>query len=464
MPSHTPSTRTLILPAEIYAREFDARLLQAVIAVERGWTVIAGSKALINRSIWRFPPSVYLCQTLTHKRRTMLKLLGWLGHTSFGWDEEGLVYFDRDIYLMRRVSSDTLALLQKLFTWGQQSADDVHHRAGEVGLTAQPIGNPRFDLVRRELHGLYAQEIAGIKQRFGQFILIDTNFSSFNPIISLHDLKQRSVAKKNIPVAGEQEQFQKRQLHRKIIYQHFLADLPLFTAAHPELKFVVRAHPAENEETWTRQFEGQSNVSVVREGSSVPWLVAASALIHNGCTTAVEAAIIGKTPIAYCPVIALGEESALPNPISHRARDLKELAIAVNAASAGKLKMGAAQCEILRRYVSGIDGPLASQVLMDEIEQMAPNNGALLSLLRPAIRGFARLRNIHKSRRQDHITDRYLEKVFPSITKQSVQTRVDEIAAVLGVAGRVTVCEISDNIFELTSDRRSAGSYLENPV
>ena len=439
----------LILPAEIYAREFDARLLQGVIAVERGWKVLVGSKALINRSIWRFQPSVYLCQTLTHKRRTMLNLLSKLGHTSFGWDEEGLVYYDRDIYLMRRVSSDTLALLQKIFTWGQQSADDVNYRARGLGMQAVPLGNPRFDMVRPELHALYAKEIAEIKERFGKFVLIDTNFSSFNPIISLHDLKQRSVSKKNIPVASEQENFQKRQSHRKIIYEHFLSDLPRFTAAHPELNFVVRAHPAENELTWIKRFEGQANVSVVREGSSVPWLIAASALIHNGCTTAVEAAIIGKTPIAYCPAISLAEESALPNPISHRARDLMELALAVRSAAAGSLEMGNSQHEILRRYVSGIKGPFASQAVMDELEDLSPKNGAWLSFLRVLMLGFARLRDVYKSGRRDHITDRYLEKVFPLITASSVQARVDEIALVLNVQRKIIVREIADNIFEL---------------
>jgi surface carbohydrate biosynthesis protein len=451
MPDAARPKRLLILPAEVYAREFDARLLQGVIAVERGWTVIVGSKALINRSIWRFPPSVYLCQTLTHKRRTMLRLLHWLGHVSFGWDEEGLVYFDRDVYLMRRVSSDTLAFLQRVFTWGLQSAEDVNHRAREQGIVALPLGNPRMDMVRNELHGLYATEIAGIKARFGGFVLIDTNFSSFNPIVSLHDLKPRLVSKKNTPMAGEQDEFRNRQAHRKVIYEHFLSELPRFTAMHPETKFVLRAHPAEDETTWKQRFVGQPNVSVIREGSSVPWLIAADALIHNGCTTAVEAAIIGHTPIAYCPVLSIGEESALPNPISHRVSNFMELHGAIQAAKNGTLVMGGTQTEILRHFVAATDGPLASHKIMDHLDGLHPNRKMSTTMARPFIRLFGFLRNQYKNRRKSHISDRYLEKVFPVVALASIQARANDIAAVLGSDCKIIVTEISSNIFEIAA-------------
>jgi surface carbohydrate biosynthesis protein len=449
MSIHKSALKSLILPAEIHSREFDARLLHGVLAMQRGWSVIVGSKALINRSIWRFPPSVYLCQTLTHKRRTMLKLLRRLGHVSFGWDEEGLIYLDRDVYLMRRVSSETLVLLEKLITWGQQSADDVDHRARPLGLKALALGNPRFDLVRPELHGLYSLEVADIKSRFGDFILIDTNFSSFNPIISLHDLKPRVLAKKNAPVAGERERFKRLLAHRKDVYEHFLADLPRFAALHPKFKFIVRAHPGENEQTWRDRFEGLTNVNVTREGSSVPWLIAAKALIHNSCTTAVEAAIIGHTPICYGPVVSIKDESALPNPISHRAEDFESLELALENACQGKLCMSAEQKAILNHFVASIRGPLASTSIMDELEGLSPSTRKTTAFSRSAAKLFGFVRDHYKRQRKDHITDRYLEKVFPVLSVDSVKARLNEIATVVNVTGDFTVHEISPNIFQM---------------
>ncbi|NJM30720.1 MAG: hypothetical protein HC855_12035 [Rhizobiales bacterium] len=446
-------TKTLILPAEIYSREFDARLLHGIIALTRGWRVIVGSKALINRAIWRLPRGLYLCQTMTHKRRTMLRLLRSLGFVCVGWDEEGLIYLDRDVYLMRRVSLDSLKHLNSIVTWGKQGADDVGFRSRAAGIEPLPLGNPRFDLVRRDLHKLYAAEVEAIKAKHGHFVLINTNFSSFNPIISTHDLKPRKTSSKHPPSEAELARFAKVLAHRKDVYERFIADLPAFARANPDLRFVLRAHPGENEDIWRRAFDGLSNVAVSREGSSVPWLIAADALVHNSCTTAVEAAILGLTPICFCPVESLDDESALPNPVSHRVYDFTEMQDAIERSAAGTLPMGPEQIEVLTRHVSAIDGDLASTAIMkhfDEIDlsAMKPNH-----LERGAIRLYALARHAYKSMRKDYITDRYLAKVFPPITETDVKRRANDISDALGIGMAIEVKTISSNIFELVPAR-----------
>jgi surface carbohydrate biosynthesis protein len=441
-------TRVLILPAEIHSREFDARLLHGIVALRRGWKVIVGSKALINRAIWRMPRGVYLCQTLTHKRVTLLKLLRKLGLVAIGWDEEGLIYLNRDIYLMRRVSVETLSLLQSVVTWGPQGAEDVAHRAKPLGLTPLALGNPRFDLLREELRDLYAGDVAAIRARHGNYVLINTNFSSFNPIISVHDLKARTTSRKHPPTEDEKSVFAKVLQHRKEVYVRFIEDLPRFVSLHPKLRFVLRAHPAENEDTWRTAFKDQPNVSVVREGPSIPWLIAADALIHNSCTTAVEAALIGLTPICYCPVESLQDESALPNPVSHRVYDFEQMARATQQSAAGALPLGPAQRTVLDQHVAAASGALCCERVMDHLETLrlpTPN-----AFVRATTMAFGLVRQMFKSGRRGYITDRYLEKVFPILARDDVEARANQIARAMKVAGRVVVREKMQNIFELT--------------
>jgi surface carbohydrate biosynthesis protein len=447
-PSIENMMKTLILPAEIHAREFDARLLQGIVALRRGWKVIVGSKALINRAIWRMPRGLYLCQTVTHKRVTLLKLLRKLGFVAFGWDEEGLIYLNRDIYLMRRVSVETLSLLQSVITWGPQGAEDVTHRAKLLGLTPLPLGNPRFDFLRNELRDLYADDVGAIRAKYGHFVLINTNFSSFNPIISIHDLKARSTSDKHPPTESENARFVNLLAHRKEIYVRFLADLPRFASLHPQMQFVLRAHPAENEDTWRDAFKHQPNVSVVREGSSVPWLIASDALVHNSCTTAVEAAIIGLTPICYCPVISLYDESALPNPVSHRVYDFEQMAQALKLSANGALPFNKKQKKVLDLHVSAISGPLSCELIMDHLDGI--DLPAVNPVVRAASMAFAYAREIFKSNRRGYITDRYLEKVFPALSRENVETRANQIASVLKVKGKVVVKTVIENVFELT--------------
>jgi surface carbohydrate biosynthesis protein len=448
-------TKTLILPAEIMSREFDARLLQGVLALGRGWRVIVGSKALINRGIWRLPVSLYLCQTLTHKRLTMLRLLRLLGHVSYGWDEEGIIYLERDVYLMRRVSTDTLGLLSGLVAWGHESADDLNHRAKTVNLSARAMGNPRFDLLRPKLRPLYANEANAIRRAHGDFVLINTNFSSYNPVISLHDLPKRALSEKNKPTGNESKRFSELLAHRRKIFDSFLKDLPEFASQYPDLNFIVRPHPGEDMKIWNEAFRNCKNVKVIREGASIPWLIAAKALIHNGCTTAVEATIIGHTAIAYCPEVSLENESRLPNAISHRVLSVDRLGAAVKLAIANRLSMTGEQRAVLARYVSGISGPLATEAILDFCEEIHGSHSRLKAspVMRAAVaRFFAVGRDMFKSRRKDYLTDRYLAKVFPPIQPEYVAKRANEMATTLNMKFHVSVHEVSVNIFELLAD------------
>lgn len=450
-------TKTLILPAEIISRELDARLLQGVLALKRGWRVIVGSKALINRGIWRLPASLYLCQTLTHKRLTMLKLLGRLGHVSYGWDEEGLIYLDRDVYLMRRVSSDTLGKLAGLIAWGLESADDLNHRANTVNLSARPLGNPRFDLLRPELRGLYAKDVDTIRRAHGDFILINTNFSSQNPVVSLHDLPARTLSDKNKPTGNEPTRFTGFLEHRRKVFNSFLKDLPKLASENPDLSFIVRPHPGEDIATWKEILQEKTNVQVIREGTSIPWLIAAKALVHNGCTTAVEAAMIGHTAIAYCPELSLENESGLPNPISHRVFTVDDLGVAVRLAFQNRLPMGAEQRALAERYVSGIAGPLATEIILDYCEELYGARRKM-KVTEFAVAAVSRIlavrRHIYKSLRRGHLTDRYLAKVFPAISSASVAARATEIAMAIGLPFRVSAQDIAVNVFELRADQR----------
>lgn len=451
-------TKTLLLPAEILSRELDARLLQGVLGLERGWRVILGSKALMNRAIWRLPRGLYLCQTLTHKRLPVLKLLERLGHVSVGWDEEGLIYLDRDVYMMRRVSSETLARLSGLIAWGPQSAEDLGPRAAAANLTPKAFGNPRFDLLRPELHGLYAAEVDAIRREHGDFVLFNTSFSSCNPVVSLHDQQTRAISEKDRPADGAtNRRFRDWTDHRKRLFDAFLVDMPELARRNPDLNFVVRPHPSENAATWSAAFENLVNVKVVREGASIPWLMAARALVHNNCMTAAEAAVMGHAPVAYCPETILELESALPNPVSRRTANVEELSAAVRLAFEGRLTLGDAQRATLDRFISGITGPLASSEILDYCDAIyaAAAPAKRLAAL-PAIR--ARIdgawRHYRKSSRKDHLTDRYLAKVFPPTPASEVAARATKIARTLGLAAPIAAREISKNIFELSAANR----------
>ena len=59
-----------------------------------------------------------------------------------------------------------------------------------------------------------------------------------------------------------------------------------------------------------------NNIKIIRSGNIIPWLIASKLVVHNGCNTAIEAFLLGKTIISYRPYINPNVETFLPNAVS----------------------------------------------------------------------------------------------------------------------------------------------------
>ncbi len=410
-----------------------------------------GSKAMINRHIWRFPRGVYVCQTLTRRRTTMLDLLGRLGVPSVGWCEEGLVYQSRDIYLTRRVAPGTLSKLSALVAWGERSQTDLNVVAEPLGLDAKALGNPRFDLLRTQLRTLHTDDIARLKERFGDFILINTNFSNVNCAPEAGARAKPVTPTSSMSSTDLAERYDAFREYRRELFQHFQTMIPSLATRFSKQTIIIRPHPAENPEVWQAIAAGQPNVKVVREGPVVPWILASRALIHNGCTTAVEAALMDQSPIAYCPVVRPELDAVLSNDISCSAGSPDELGDLVDAELLGKLSLDDRQQRILDQFVSSRQGPLASERILDLCDELAKSHDIenVRIPLRPRLS--AMMRHAHKSIRFNHQTDRYLPTVFPATDADYVRQRCTTIGSCLGMeAGdRITIRAMGSNIFEM---------------
>ena len=84
-------------------------------------------------------------------------------------------------YYSRRLSPVAIAYVSHLFAWGD---DNFHLWRAYPDLPEQvPIhvtGNPRGDMLRPEMRGYYAKEADGLCAQYGDFLLVNTNFSNVN--------------------------------------------------------------------------------------------------------------------------------------------------------------------------------------------------------------------------------------------------------------------------------------------
>jgi surface carbohydrate biosynthesis protein len=453
---------TLIVPVESQVRELDAKLLLACVAAERGFSVVLGSRALLHFEAARLPRGVYLAKSMRTLSDKMFSILRELGHQIVAFDEEALVRLADVEYQSRRLSARAMRDVAILFAWGEDDARALRAFEGYHGAPIHVTGNPRMDLLRDELRPVFKAEADALRRRFGDFILVNTNFAMVNAFVPSLNVMQ--------PARGEPSRVQPGAnalgftadfasglaAHKRALFEAFRALVPELAAAFPERTVVVRPHPSEDHEPWRRAAGAHRNAAVVHEGTVIPWLMACRALVHNGCTTAVEAAVVGTPAIAYQPVVSERFDLALPNALSEPARDLGELEQRVRAALAGTLPAGGeiARRRILERHVAALEGPLAADRMLDVLVAAGfastplprPN---LLRRFRGVLR--TRLRTAKKRRNMrlpDHRNSAEFHRHrFPGVSVAELEERIARFGGQLGRFQHVTVSPLAEHIF-----------------
>jgi surface carbohydrate biosynthesis protein len=183
---------TLQIPVEFQIREFDAKLLLACIAAKRGFSSVIGSRQELKLRIASFPGSIYISKDLKSGSGKMFRIMRKLGYEIVAWDEEGLTNLYPEIYYRIRWSPKSLKYVSHLFAWGRNNAE--LWRESPILPAGTPIhitGNPRGDMLRPEIHDYYNKRVEEIRKTYGDFILINTNFTGVNAFTPTHKYSNR---------------------------------------------------------------------------------------------------------------------------------------------------------------------------------------------------------------------------------------------------------------------------------
>jgi surface carbohydrate biosynthesis protein len=444
--------RVLIIPSENRNREFDAKLLLGCVAVEAGFRAIVGSRHDIHASIADFPQAIYLAKDLRSSSARMSRILTRLGHEIVAWDEEALVYHTPAQYLAARVDPEVMQATSMLFAWGDDNAEIWRSAPSYHGVPIRVVGNPRLDLLRPELRKLHEQQRRLLKVDFGDYILINSNFGTVNHILPnatetvLERFRDAEAAQRHLDLLA----------YRREMFGHFLTAASALARAFPATSVVVRPHPSEDPAPWEQVARDRPNLHVRHDGGIVPWLLGAQAVIHNGCTTAIEASLLGKSAIAYQPIRDSRFDIQLPNSVSQTTLNLDDLLGAVAAQSSMAVQPGGLPAQLNRHLA--VDASLSCDRIVGDLLAFA-NRGRQRSLgLR---RHLGRVQAFLRQRRKaaflttsNHKNSAdYNAHRFPPIDVDSVKQSVAALEQCLGRFGRVNVCELRPNVFELRAAR-----------
>jgi len=438
-----PSKATLLIPVELQVRELDPKLLLACVAARRGFQSIIGPRREMHYHIPSFPRSIYLSKSTTSGSKNVFRILRQLGNGIVAWDEEALVHLPPEAYFKRRLSPAALKYVSHLLAWGEDNVE-LWRKYPEMppGLPIHITGNPRGDLLRTEMRGLYDHDVKKIRQTHGDFILINTNFNQVNAYYPDMNLLKPPAA---IGMGMSREYAEGFTRHKKAILKDFQQLIPALNHAFPDFTIVVRPHPVENQEVYQSIADKCQQVHVINEGNVVPWLIAAKALVHNGCTTGVEAYMLGVPTVAYRKTIDEvydHDYHRLPNLVSIECFTLDQL-----QATLAKIISGATADDdsdkrktIMDHHWAALNGPLACERMVDVFEMI--NNG---HSQQPEVATQQRLKawfwaykRRFKKRFRGYFPDRshnrakFLRHRYPGISMEELQARVSRFQEVIG--------------------------------
>jgi len=468
-----PAKATLLMPVENQVRELDSKLLLACIAARRGFSSVIGPRREMHIQITSFPRSVYLAKSVPVHRNIIFQIMRKLGHEIVAWDEEALVHPQAETYYRRRVCPLGIKYVSHLFAWGEDNAELWRHYPQlPMGTPIHVTGNPRGDLLRHEMRDIYEEDVKQLRSTYGDFILLNTNFNHVNAFSP--DLNLFRPAKKpgEEPKFGRAAKGMSREYaeglrdHKQTIFENFQQLIPALEKAFPKSAIIVRPHPTENQEIYRTVASQCERVRVTNEGNVVPWILASQVVIHNGCTTGVEAYVMGVAAISYRPTVNdyydLGFYG-LPNLLSYQCFDLEELRATLGDILVGRLGPpdGEERETLINQYLEALDGPLASERMVDVLEGVLEGRSELPKpSLHDRLEGWSMstIRTLIKRSKEripgSHNRPEFQRHRYPEVSLEEMRARVLRFQQVLSDSEQLKVEQMSDHFFRISGGHR----------
>ncbi len=412
----------------------------------------------MHLEIGRLPVGLYHAKDVRRPSCRIFGILQRLGHLITVCDEEAVVYYSPISYHNHRVAECAMEGIDEFFAWGVDNRRLIETAPGYHNQPIHITGNPRMDFLRPELRQFFQDSVEDYRSRFGDFILINSNFGSVNhyfPNLSRAN-DQGVTTSGNVPpgsfMAGA-------FAHRYEVLQAFFTLLPKLADALPDTQIVVRPHPAENHESWKAAADGRANVHVLHEGNVYGWLMASKVKLHNGCTTAIESFLLGQPSIAYRPVDTEQYDLALPNSLSHSVTDEAELIDLVRDIVTGRtdaLTATQQQDQVAAKYFAALDGQLAAERTADALIKILEERedrsrpgllGRLDGRTRAKVRAFEKRVNELRPRHKN--SKAYSRHRFPGIQVGEVNNQIARYKDILGRFDKITARTVGENLFAL---------------
>ncbi|MGB7336700.1 MAG: surface carbohydrate biosynthesis protein, partial [Salaquimonas sp.] len=332
-----------------------------------GYNVILGKDTVVRRLAGYLPKGVIYDKSLGLARHGKPQRFKRLGHSIAVMDEESTGFYGSpDMFLGVRLSDETLNCAERWYCISaqlrQQAVKEYPNHASKFVVS----GLPRTDTWRKELQSLYQDDVAKLKNKYGRYILFCSNFGGI-----VHARGESFVRKQlrgqTSAYSQTQKEFERLFAEGRVNLEAFINILPQVKNWFPDHKLIIRPHPSESIEFWQDAVGKLENCEVISQGAASAWILGSDCLLHHGCTTGIEAEIMGKAHIMYAPYPDNHHDTEVMKafaPIVQDAQSLKQAMIdLVENQQVSQRDMQAKEA-----FFSNLEGKLVSEIILDDID------------------------------------------------------------------------------------------------
>ena len=448
----------IYLHIEVSSRELDSKLLLAVLAAAKGHQVLVSSltEIIIGLKKKFLAPGIFHTKSLTPGQVKIQRHHEIIENKSIitSIDEEsGLFIEGYEQFAIDRYSDETIGQSSAVFGWGSEDTETLKNIYPKNSKKIYKTGSPRADLWKSTFVDYWINP-KGMPTK--PFLLVSSNMICTN-ILPFHQ---------NIKLLKVSEYFNRDpKLFKNTFYtvsedfkklHEFIEAIIYLAENNNGYDIVVRPHPAEDVNAWKIFLEDIPNIHVLRQDSITAWVKNAFGVMHNGCTTALEATVSGKEVFTFNP-FDMEYDKKLFNTLGHNLKSKEELSKKVND-TFKKSKFNENKervinlTNLISKKIHIDENELAAEKILkvwesldDKLKSLSQSNNWLIFFC------FLKILNIRRAAKN------ILSKIFPnkfepikqnhkfaSLDEKDIKGRVDRLKHILKIEKKIK-CKLLSN-------------------
>lgn len=359
----------LYIHIEVSAREEDSSLLKAVLAAHNGFDVLIGVSNIFNLLFKKkfLNRGIFHTKSLEHNiwKEKFLKMIKSQGNKITSLDEEAGIIKDKnslETFLKSRYTSVSLERASKVFCWGNEDYQMLKELFPKFANKFILNGSSRVDMWREKFKKYW---LKNDNEKINK-ILISLNFPIINGYLSyetiMRNLETSGYFDRSINLKNE---FNDLYKIKQINYEHFKKMISFLARKLPNEEFIVRPHPVERIETWSKLLYDHKNVEVNNSGNFNEQLYKSKILIHNSCTTAFQGSMANKKVICFNPSNLDNEHGRIANKLGKMIFNMNDLLKEIDSSKDNNFSNTADKDIINNKLFEPKNNKLSSNLIVD---------------------------------------------------------------------------------------------------